>query len=279
MDIIFLYIIARRDLLQREDPLRYGEDVLKKNHILAKISVLLIILSAIIYLLQILIFRDVRNTFFYIFQDFAFLPVSIAVATIAVGALLDERDRLQKIEGTRMLRSVFFTGIGSSILLKLSPCCIYSQEMASLMHVEGSTDTLRERSRLHKAIRQRQEEINAMDLRVKLDRDVYEGVCQILEDNRPELLIMSSNNNLMVEKSFKEVIWGIFHLMDEFHLRGHWEDLSEADIQHLEDDFSTVLRLMLANSIGNTWYLKETYPEFYGTAREKLQDYVSGNEN
>lgn len=57
----------------------------KKNVII--ISALLAI-SACIYGMQILIFKDVRNTEFYIFQDMAFIPISIAITTVVVGELL-----------------------------------------------------------------------------------------------------------------------------------------------------------------------------------------------
>ena len=59
--------------------------IMKNNKGLKKIIFSLGIISVIIYALQLIIFRDPKNTFFYIFQDFAFMPISIAIATFLIG--------------------------------------------------------------------------------------------------------------------------------------------------------------------------------------------------
>ena len=64
------------------------------------------------YGMQILIFKDVRNTEFYIFQDMAFIPISIAITTVVVGELLDINNKRDSRQKTRMLTSTFFSDIG-----------------------------------------------------------------------------------------------------------------------------------------------------------------------
>lgn len=189
---------------------------MKHSKTLSRIAIALFALSAAIYAAQILIFHDPRTTAFYIFQDFAFLPASIAIATVAVGAILDEHDR---------------------------------REIAA-----------------------RQKKIESLTLQVHLTRAAYDGVRDILEESRMELLILGSTHNLNEAERFTEMLWGIFHIMDEYRLRGDWDNLSPTDIAHLETDFAQVLRLMLANSVSNNVYLKATYPNFYGAAAEKLME-------
>ena len=67
------------------------------------------------------------------------------------------------------------------------------------------------------------------------------------------------------------MLWGVFHLMDEFRLRGTWEELSKHDVDHFNQDFERVLRLLLMNRVGDVRYLKETYPDFYATAATKIE--------
>lgn len=50
-------------------------------------------ISALIYAVQFFVFHDSRDTFFYLLQDWAFLPVQIAVVTIAVGKLVESREK------------------------------------------------------------------------------------------------------------------------------------------------------------------------------------------
>lgn len=221
---------------------------------------ILFAVSAVIYLLQILFFHDPHDTFFYIFQDMAFLPISIAIATIAVGAILDRRERREKLQGTRMLRSTFFTGIGAEILLELNDCA------------EPSCGNLLYSPADEAEVRSRQKTISEMEYTVSLNEAVYESVKKKLTDNQTNLFVLAANENLMAEENFTKLLWGLFHLIDEFRLRGSWENLQASDIEHLDEDFAKVYRLLLINSVDNAWWLKNTYPNFYGTASSKLHE-------
>ena len=92
----------------------------------------------------------------------------------------------------------------------------------------------------------------------------------MIVDEHTELLVLSSNSSLLEAECFTKMLWGIFHLYDEYRLRGNYEKLSRGDIEHLESDFSDVFRLLLANSVENTCWLAKTYPNFYGTVNEKI---------
>lgn len=221
---------------------------------------ILFAVSAVIYLLQILFFHDPHDTFFYIFQDMAFLPISIAIATIAVGAILDRRERREKLQGTRMLRSTFFTGIGAEILLELNDCA--EPFCRNLLYSPAD----------EAEVRSRQKTISEMEFTVSLNEAVYESVKKKLTDNQTNLFVLAANENLMAEENFTKLLWGLFHLIDEFRLRGSWENLQASDIEHLDEDFAKVYRLLLINSVDNAWWLKNTYPNFYGTASSKLHE-------
>lgn len=245
---------------------------MKHSKTLSRIAIALFALSAAIYAAQILIFHDPRTTAFYIFQDFAFLPASIAIATVAVGAILDEHDRREALASTRMLRSQFFTGVGAPMLMQIEYCARCSANLARLTVIDGDMSTRRARRQMRREIAARQKKIESLILQVHLTRAAYDGVRDILEESRMELLILGSTHNLNEAERFTEMLWGIFHIMDEYRLRGDWDNLSPTDIAHLETDFAQVLRLMLANSVSNNVYLKATYPNFYGAAAEKLME-------
>ncbi len=220
---------------------------------------ILFVLSAVIYLLQILFFHDPRNTLFYIFQDLAFLPISIAIATIAVGAILDRRERKEKLQGTRMLRSTFFTGIGAEIMLELNDCA------------EPSCRSFLSSSENEAEVQTKQRQIRDMEFTITLKESVYESVRRILTENQTNLFVLAANENLMAEENFTKLLWGLFHLIDEFRLRGSWENLNASDLEHLNEDFAKVYRLLLINSVDNAWWLKQTYPNFYGTASSRIR--------
>ena len=128
----------------------------------------LCVLSALIYILQIVIFKDPETTFFYLFQDLAFLPVSIAIATVAVGAVLDEREKNERIAATRMLRSSFFTSIGAVMIRQMMEGVAEKEkvkEVRPLLQGLGAQSSM-------KQIQQHQQQILSADIRITLNQKI-----------------------------------------------------------------------------------------------------------
>ncbi len=214
--------------------------------------ILLLLISVIVYCLQIIIFRDAQTTAFYIFQDLAFMPVSVALTTLVLGEILDAKEKKERAESTRMLTSSFYTQVG-----------------ARLIHAMLSAVPDREKYRSYQT-EMTPEKIRNSELHMDIRKENYDQVRAIVEESMVGLLILSSNSRILEQKEFTDMIWGIFHLHDEFLLRGEFETLSDEEIFHMNQDFKEVLRMLLCNSIPNAEYLRETYPNFYAAAREKV---------
>lgn len=225
-------------------------------------TIILLILSIIIYSIQILLFDDPRTTFFYILQDLAFMPITIAFATLMVGEVLNWREKNERKEKTRMLTSTFFTEIGA-ILAHYTLSMTQEDDFLHLVarnggHIDNMTeDEIIQKLEHHK-------------IKVKLNKEGYEKARNLILSNQTNLLVISSNPLILEHEYFTEMLWGVFHLIDEFRLRGEWKALSPTDIAHLNADFAKVLRLMLINWIGNSEYLAKNYPAFYNVAFNKL---------
>ena len=116
-----------------------------------------------------------------------------------------------------------------------------------------------------------QRQLENVKLNVHIDAAGYTKIQQIIRSNQTNILVIASNPLIIEHECFSEMLWGVFHLMDEFRLRGSWDDLSEQDIGHFNQDFEKVLRLLLMNWAGNVRYLKETYPAFYAAASTKIE--------
>lgn len=238
---------------------------MKNNRMLRITVIVLLCLSAFIYFLQIAIFHDPSTTFFYIFQDMAFLPFSVAVATLIVGTVLNEKEKNERIASTRMLRSSFFTSAGAEMLAMM-----WKGTDNLDLKILAPTAEL-SCAQTEKEIHRQQKEMLAMDVKVHLNEEIYSGVKKILESKRSDLLVLSSNPGLMESECFTDMLWGCFHLIDEFRLRGEWKALGPEDKEHMEADFGKVFVLVLANSLENTFYLRKTYPNFYGSAKAKIR--------
>lgn len=229
----------------------------KKNIII--ISVLLAI-SACIYGMQILIFKDVRNTEFYIFQDMAFIPISIAITTVVVGELLDINNKRDSRQKTRMLTSTFFSDIGFELMSMLA---LVSNIDEGLLHTINATE-LSESDKITT--------IKNSGLTVNADMGIYTIISDVIIASKTDILILSSNPMLYDHEYFSDLLWELLHLMDEFRLRGDYVKLTQNDLTELNSDFAQVLELLLINWVVNAKYLKETYPNFYRTITSFLDN-------
>lgn len=229
----------------------------KKNIVI--ISVLLAI-SACIYGMQILIFKDVRNTEFYIFQDMAFIPISIAITTVVVGELLDINNKRDSRQKTRMLTSTFFSDIGFELMSMLA---LVSNIDEALLQTINDSD-LSEQDKIS-AIKNSGFTVNA-------DIGIYTIISDVIIASKTDILILSSNPMLYDHEYFSDLLWELLHLMDEFRLRGDYVKLTPNDLTELNSDFAQVLELLLINWVVNAKYLKETYPNFYNTITSFLDN-------
>ena len=229
----------------------------KKNIVI--ISVLLAI-SAWIYGMQILIFKDVRNTEFYIFQDMAFIPISIAITTVVVGELLDINNKRDSRQKTRMLTSTFFSDIGFELMSMLA---LVSNIDEALLQTINDSD-LSEQDKIS-AIKNSGFTVNA-------DIGIYTIISDVIIASKTDILILSSNPMLYDHEYFSDLLWELLHLMDEFRLRGDYVKLKPSDLTELNSDFAQVLELLLINWVVNAKYLKETYPNYYRTITSFLDN-------
>ncbi len=235
-----------------------------KNRIKKEVLFLAAI-SILIYILQIIIFRDPKNTFFYIFQDFAFLPISIAIATIIVGEFMDQREKQERIEKTRMLTSSFFTEIGSRLTMAILSASEPRESLSNVLAIRCKNDL---------DLKERQDFIRKIPITVNLTKEVFEDTKEIILSSRTALLVLASNPLLMEHEDFSDLLWALFHLIDEFRLRGDFDGLTPPELHHLSEDYEKVMQLLLVNYIANAKYLQETYPNLYSAATKRIRKAV-----
>lgn len=228
------------------------------NKVLKKIIIGLGIVSAAIYILQILIFHDPRNTFFYIFQDLAFMPVSIAIATLLIGDLVDRHETKERIEKTRMLTSTFYTHVGVYLIEAMLQVTDERAQLGSALAVQCDSED---------EVRKVQNRVKELDLHVHLTKECYDRVTDLMDQSSTAMLVLASSPVLLEHEEFTDMLWGIFHLTDERRIRGEYENLTEEDRLHLEKDYARVLTKLVSEAIANAQYLQKVYPDYYSRAR------------
>jgi hypothetical protein len=218
----------------------------------------LIALSGAIYLTQLMLFTDPKNTAFYILQDMAFLPVSILVVTLVIERILEVRDRHQRLEKLRMLIGTFFSWIGYHLLERVASFDGRLNEYAPLLQVRPEWKAADfERVRATIAGIEFALEIAPEDL-ILLRPYLHE---------RAEFLIRLLENPMVLEhEAFTELLRGVFHLIEELDYRRDFADSPPSDIAHLTGDAARVYRLLVIEWIDHLQYLQQNYPYLFSLA-------------
>lgn len=218
----------------------------------------LVFLSAVIYGIQIFVFKDIKTTEFYILQDLAFVPISFAITTIVVGQIMDDRQKAESEHKTRMLTSTFFTGLGSQLFEEISKI--------ATMDISPNDLLCEDEKKITEQLRRIEEE----NIQIQINKEGFENIEQLIQSAKMELMELASNPLLLEQECFTQLLWGLFHLLDEFRLRGVYDQLSEADIAHYNSDIEKMFRLLLKNWVKNSYFVHSTYPNFYGAVKERI---------
>src|SRR5512147_3239170 len=80
----------------------------------------LVLLSALLYFFQIRVFHAERDTFFYLLQDLAFVPIQVLLVTVIVDQVLRLREKAAMLNKLNMVIGTFFSEVGTRLLKSFS---------------------------------------------------------------------------------------------------------------------------------------------------------------
>jgi len=83
------------------------------------LAAIFIILSAFVYGLHYLIFRDVHHIFIYMVGDLAFLPLEVFLVVVLLERILTRRETRAKLQKLNMVVGAFFSEVGNHLLKSL----------------------------------------------------------------------------------------------------------------------------------------------------------------
>ncbi|MEW6714338.1 MAG: hypothetical protein AB1306_04535 [Nitrospirota bacterium] len=214
--------------------------------------------STVLYLLQIGIFHRTEETFFYMLQDIAFVPVQVLLVTLILNQLLSSREKRALMKKMNMLIGTFHIEVGAE-LIKL--CSAFNSDMTEI------------RTRLMVTpkwtVRDFQTAAALMkSLEIKIDSrsgDLH-SLKSLLESKRSFLLSLLANPNLLEHDSFTDLLWAVFHLAEELSARKSLEGLPQVDYDHLSGDIKRAYSQVLAEWLLYMKHLKEDYPYLFSLA-------------
>ena len=228
-------------------------DFLKKHFLLAILSVI----STALYYINYLILGNVRDTASSFIGNLAFLPVYIIVVTVIVEKNMRERERQIMMRKLNMVIGVFFSEVGNRLLKELSAYIVTGDDLRHQLHISAQwsdADFKRALSYLKS------------DLKIDSLSRNKQQLKDFLVSKRDFLVSLLKNQNLLEHEQFTDLLWAVFHLVEELEARKTLENLSLTDTDHLNGDIKRVFGYLSCEWVLYMKHLKHDYPYLFSLA-------------
>jgi hypothetical protein len=230
----------------------------KMFHWQVVLGIVLIMLSALVYYVHFLIFRDARHIFIYLIGDIGFVFLEVLLVTLVIHNLLLYREKQALFKKMNMVIGAFFSEVGRALI---KHCIAFDSEGCAI------SDKLIVRSEWAKAeFRHLQEELKSYDCKIDYKKGDLRGLKDLLVNKRNFMLGLLENQNLLEHESFTDLLWAVFHLSEELEGRPDLKNLTPVDYEHLSGDLKRVYRLIVAQWGLYMEHLKLNYPYLFSLA-------------
>jgi hypothetical protein len=222
------------------------------------LGISLIAASIALYILQIAIFHDPRDTFFYLIQDLAFIPIQVFLVTLILNQLLNVREKLAMLNKLNMVIGTFFSEAGTELLRSFSGFDAGREQLRVELVVTAAWS---DRDFAAATARAR-----SYDYQIRHVQGDVAALRALLIGKRAFLLGLLENPNLLEHETFTELLWAVFHLTEELSMREDVRNLSPIDGEHLANDIKRAYALLIVEWLAYMKHLKYDYPYLFSFA-------------
>jgi len=231
---------------------------MKRVNWLVVLSVILILLSAVLYYIHFLIFHDAHHIYIYLLGDIAFLPIEVLLVTIIIHQLLNEKEKRTRLNKLNMVIGTFFSEIGTKLLTRFSNYDPNLEEIRKELIVSGewsANDFQNMRYRLKK-----------YDYNIEIKKVNLTDLQKLLLEKRGFLVMLLENPSLLEHESFTNLLRAVFHLTEELEFRKDFTNLPDSDYAHLASDMKRAYTTLVREYLDYMKYLKNNYPYLFSLA-------------
>ena len=220
-----------------------------------KLSIVLIMVSFMLYLAQFLTFGHLDQIYENILGQLAFLPIYVLLVTIVIEQLLERKEKDNKRQKMNVVVGVFFSEIGKELLVKLLSYDRNSKEIVdSCLFIEES---------FHKSSKDVLKALKQYKPKIKADADMLKDLKIFMIGNKDFLMRAVQNPNLYEHESFTELILAVFHLYEELSKRKVLDNLPNREYEHLSDDLENAFIKIVFEWLYYMRNLKIEYPYLF----------------
>ncbi len=228
---------------------------MKRYSIYIILAAILMAVSGLVYLIHYLIFRDPEHIFIYMIGDLAFLPLEVLLVVIVIERILAHREKLAIRQKLNMVVGAFFSEQGNRLLGNLLNSFENRDEICQHLAVSQNwTASDFKKAKTYSL---------AIEGRVDLDKIDLDGLKRFLIQERPFLLRLLENPNLLEQEQFSDLLWATSHLVEELEARPSLKNLPKSDLEHLSNDTKRMYSHLAAEWVSYVEHLKSNYPYLF----------------
>jgi len=223
----------------------------------ARLGMVLVSCSIIVYLTKITLIDNIPGTIEYIFNSFGFLFINVLLVTLVINELLSRRARNARLEKLNMVIGIFFTEVGNEMLKRIIPNDPESDAFGPDFILQGKKFL---------DVKAMQKVVSGHRFHVNHERISFLELREFLQEKRNFLLRLMENPVMLEHQSFTSMLQSAFHLTAELGLREDPVNLTLSDKTHLAGDISRVYCALTYEWVCYMDYLSRNYPYLYSLA-------------
>lgn len=222
------------------------------------VAFLLLFVSLLLYGLDYFFFGGGEGIAAGFLGNLAFLPIYVLFVTLMIERVLKERERHAIRQKLNMVIGVFFSELGTPMIRGCHGFVRDGREIAELLRVTPHWTPQDFRSATGWLKRH--------DIAIDSREGDLAALKGFLVAKRGFMLILLENPNLLEHDEFTDLLWAVFHLIEELEARHSLAGLSPADLEHLSGDIKRAYSLLLREWVTYIQHLKQDYPYLFSLA-------------
>lgn len=221
-------------------------------------AAVLIFLSALLYGFHYVLFHDAHHIFIYMVGDIAFVPIEVLLVTLILHRLLEIREKRALLNKLNMVIGAFFSELGVDLLKITSACDVNLENLADELLVSGRWNAEQFSAARHA--------VASYEPSLDMSPESLVALRDRLVARRAFLLRLLENPNLLEHEAFTDLLWAVFHLMEELDSRDDIGSLPQTDRRHLAGDVERVYRRLVFQWLAYMEHLGSSYPYLFSLA-------------
>ena len=214
--------------------------------------------SFFFYSLDYFLIGSAKELTIWFLGNLAFLPIYVIIVTLLIERVLKERERQSVMRKLNMVIGVFFSEVGNRLLKELFTYVVASNDLKRNLLINGTWKD--------------QDFSNALEFLRKSDFLINSSagdkltLKNYLVEKRGFLVSLLENQNLLEHEEFTDLLWSVFHLVEELEARATFENMPQSDNDHINGDIKRVLAYITREWVLYMKHLKDDYPYLFSLA-------------